>query len=293
MIEQILGVVLPVFSIAVIGYLWARLRQPFDNATVSSLVMMIGSPCLIYSSLTSNAPEAENLARVAGSALLAITGSALLGWIMLRFLGLSRRTYLPALTHANSGNMGLPLVLMAFGEEGLALGMAFFFVSSVSQFTLGISLASGHFQVSQLFRQPVVWAVVVVLLVLNTDLKLPAWFDATAQILGGLTIPAMLLMLGTSLATLNLSALKQSLGISALRLILGFTMGLTAIAVFDLSGVLAGVVILQATMPAAVFNYVFAERFGGEHDKVAAVVLQSTLMSVLILPFLVGFALSF
>ena len=103
----------------------------------------------------------------------------------------------------------------------------------------------------------------------------------------------MLLMLGTSLANLNISAVREPLSVASLRLVLGLGLGLLAIWLFDLEGMLAGVVLLQATMPSAVFNYVFAERYNREPDEVAAVILQNTLMSVITLPMLVAWALTF
>ena len=233
------------------------------------------------------------LAQIVIAAVIVLVGGLVIGWCALKLLGWPISTFLPAMTHANTGNMGLPLVLLAFGETGLALGIAYFFVNSISQYTVGIAISSGTFHPRQLFAQPVVWAVLVVVFVLLTDYQAPRWFNATAQILGGLTIPAMLLMLGTSLARLRLTALRQTFAVSVLRLLLGLGLGVLAIWLLELEGILAGVVLLQSVMPAAVFNYVFADRFGQQPEKVAAVVLQSTLMVALALPLLVGAAFRF
>ena len=143
MIAQIFSVVAPVFAIAGIGYWWAKREQPFDHATISSLVMMVGSPCLIYSSLTTNAPDFATLTTMAAAAAFTILGSVVIAWIFLKVTGWQIPTYLPALVHPNGGNMGLPICLLAFGEMGLALGMAYFFVNSISQYTLGLSISSG------------------------------------------------------------------------------------------------------------------------------------------------------
>lgn len=292
MLQEVLTVVTPVFVIAGIGYAWVKRDLPFDNPTVSNLVMMIGSPCLIYSSLTTHTPALNDLLFMVGAAVFSIVGALCLAGAILKLLGWPITTYMPSIVHANSGNMGLPLVLLAFGEEGLALGMAVFFVNSISQFTIGYSIASGTFDPTRLLRQPVIWAVLIVLCVLGFDLQPPRWLDETARLLGGITIPAMLLMLGTSLARLNLSSIRQTLAISVLRLGLGFALAVAAIEVFGLSGIAAGVVLIQFSMPSAVFNFVFAEQFNRQPDKVAAVILQSTLLSILSLPFLVAYALS-
>ncbi len=108
-----------------------------------------------------------------------------------------------------------------------ALGMAYFFVNSISQYTLGLAISSGHFHPAQRLKQPVIWAVLVVVTVLATDVSMPRWFNATTSILGGLTIPAMLLMLGTSLANLNIAAVRETLSIAAPRLGFGFGFGLS------------------------------------------------------------------
>ena len=293
MISEVLTVIAPVFIIAGLGYFWVKRELPFDNATISSLVMYVGSPCLIYSALTSNAAETAALGMMGASAFLVILMSLIFSWVFLKIAGWKLTTYLPALIHPNCGNMGLPLVLLAFGQEGLALGMAYFFVNSISQYTLGMAISSGHFDIRQLMKQPIIWAVIFVLTVILGDFQMPKWFNSTTSILAGLTIPAMLIMLGTSLANLNVASLKETLTISFLRILLGLGLGLLVIEMLSLSGIMAGIVLLQSAMPSAVFNYIFADRFNRESDKVAAVILQSTLISALSLPLLVAWVISF
>ena len=279
--------------IAGLGYFWVKRELPFDNATISSLVMYVGSPCLIYSALTSNAAETGALGMMSISAFIVILMSLIFSWVFLKIVGWKLTTYLPALIHPNCGNMGLPLVLLAFGQEGLALGMAYFFVNSISQYTLGMAISSGQFDIRQLMKQPIIWAVIFVLTVILGEFQMPKWFNSTTSILAGLTIPAMLIMLGTSLANLNIASLKETLTISFLRILLGLGLGLLVIEMLSLSGIMAGIVLLQSAMPSAVFNYIFADRFNRESDKVAAVILQSTLISALSLPLLVAWVISF
>ena len=293
MISEVLTVIAPVFIIAGLGYFWVKRELPFDNATISSLVMYVGSPCLIYSALTSNAAETAALGMMGISAFIVILMSLIFGWVFLKIAGWKLTTYLPALIHPNCGNMGLPLVLLAFGQEGLALGMAYFFVNSISQYTLGMAISSGHFDIRELMKQPIIWSVIFVLTVILGDFQMPQWFNSTTSILAGLTIPAMLIMLGTSLANLNIASLKETLTISFLRILLGLGLGLLVIEMLSLSGIMAGIVLLQSAMPSAVFNYIFADRFDRESDKVAAVILQSTLISALSLPLLVAWVISF
>ena len=114
MIYEVISVIAPVFIIACIGYFWVQRSLPFDNATISSLVMYVGSPCLVYTSLTNNQAATDELGLMAIAAISVILSGLLLGWIFLKIVGWKTTTYLPALIHPNCGNMGLPLVLLAF-----------------------------------------------------------------------------------------------------------------------------------------------------------------------------------
>ncbi|MCZ6643159.1 MAG: AEC family transporter [Gammaproteobacteria bacterium] len=289
--EQIATVIAPIFIVTGIGYLWVVRGMSFDNETISNLVMMVGTPCLVFSTLTSIDIDLKTFGQVVLASVSIIGSCIVLGWVLLKLTRLPVNTYLPALIHPNTGNMGLPLVLLAFGEPGLALGISYFFVNSVSQYTLGMGISSGSFHPLQLLKQPIIWAVLLVFIVRGAELTVPVWIASTTEILGGLVIPAMLLMLGTALARLHLVDFRQNMVIALSRLGFGLATGLFAIWAFDLSGTIAGVVFLQAAMPVAVFNFIFAERFNRNPEKVAAVILLSTLISFATLPLLVGIAL--
>lgn len=291
MLSQIFSVIAPVFLIAGIGFLWAKRGMPFDNTTISTLVMNVGSPCLVFSSLTRIHLEGSAFTSVLLASVGILLGALVLGAGLLMLLRQPMRTFLPSLVHPNTGNMGLPLALMAFGDTGLALGISYFFVNSVSQYTLGLTISSGRFSPAQLIRQPIIWSVAFALLVRQADIAVPGFLANTTQIVGGLVIPAMLLMLGNSLASLKIAGLGVASIIAVARLALGFGLGLAMISLLKLEQDVAGVVIMQATMPAAVFNYVFAERYSQQPEKVAAVILISTVISFLTLPALVAFAL--
>ena len=188
--------------------------------------------------------------------------------------------------------MGLPLVMLTFSDAGLALGIVVFFVHSLAQHSLGLAVSSGSFEPRVLVRQPIIWAVILSCIALVGDIAIPAWLSNTTNLLGGILIPAMLLMLGTSLARLAMSDLPLALALAVARLILGITAGLFMIWLLELEGIAAGVLFLQASMPVAVFNFVFADRFNRDPEKVAAAVLASTLITMAALPLLVAFSLA-
>jgi predicted permease len=90
---------------------------------------------------------------------------------------------------------------------------------------------------------------------------------------------------------LKLQSLKWSVFFSVARLAMGFCVGLLLCWIFNLSGAMRGVVMVQSTMPSAVFNYLLALTYNREKESVAGVVVCSTLISFLTLPLLLWFLL--
>ena len=288
----VLGVVLPVFLCAGVGWVWVHLGQSFDRGQVSRLISDVGAPCLVFSSLVGFDPGSEQIAQMAGAALLVLAGSAVVAWPILRASGLPAHTFLPPVVFGNAGNMGLPICLFAFGEEGLALAVCFFAVTAITHFTLGVLVWSGHASPAEWLRTPLVYAVVAALSVLGTDVALPVWLTNTTTLLGGFTIPLMLLALGASLHELRVADLRRSLALSVLRLGLGLGLGLAVAAGLGLEGEARAIVIILSAMPVAVFNYLFAERYGRRPQAVASLVVLSTLLAFVELPFLLGWLLA-
>lgn len=291
MFAKIFTVIAPVFTVVGVGYFWARLNQKFDAETLTNLVLKLATPCLIFSSLTRLDISLATVGQMALAATLGLIIAAGVGWGVLKYLHLSHSTYLPSLMHANSGNIGLPLVLMAFGEEGLAMGVSYFIINSISQYSIGYGISAGAFSFSRLLQQPLNYAIIISLLVLGFNLSVPEWIGNTTELIGGLVIPALLLVLGHSLSQLKITDLGLSFKLALVRMVLGVFMGFLIVWGLKLEGPQAGVVFLMFTMPVAVFNVVFAKHFNRSPEKVAGVVVLSTLLVFAFLPVFVWIAL--
>lgn len=292
MLAQLSDILLPVFALAGIGYGWHKLGIPFEREFVTRVVLNVSGPCLIVDTLSQLAlPIGDFVGMVAASAALFVL-TVVASWIVLHAAKLSIRSYLPALGIGNTGNLGLPLCLFAFGQEGLALAVAVYVTNSVGQFTLTPLLQSQASPWRTLATTPVVYGALIGLLLMVTEIELPIWTGETVGLLGSLMIPLMLLALGNTLGELRVKRLNFSLGWGAARLALGFAVGHVVAWIFGLEGVAMGVIVLQATMPAAVFNYLFAARYNRAPDDVAGIVLLSTFLSALTMPLLVAYVLS-
>jgi len=290
-IIELLTIIAPVVICAIIGYVWCRKGLSFDVEQVTTLVTYIGTPCLVFATLTTVEIEQSAFTQMALGTAVSIIGFGVFGAIILRIFRLHLPTYLPPVVWANMGNMGLPLCLFAFGQEGLALAITYFAVDVVMLFTIGVAVSAGTFSLSRLLKLPFIYAVAAALVFMLTDMEVPRWIANTTNLLGGFTIPLMLIMLGVSLASLKIASLKRATAISVLRLVLGFAVGWAVTYIFDMEGAARGVMILEAAMPVAIYNYLFAMQYDREPGEVAGMIVISTVLSFLSLPALLLFVL--
>ena len=222
---------------------------------------------------------------------VAMFAMGVLGWIMLRSFKLDIPTYLPPLIFPNNGNMGLPLCLFAFGQLGLALALGSFMVMMIATFTVGLLLVSeGGWgdRFKDMARQPVIHSMIIALAMLVTGTHLPRWIDNTVTLIGGFAIPLMTITLGVSLATLKIVTLGRSFGFSIARIFGGLALGWLSCWLLNVEGVSRSVVLLQSAMPVAVFNYLLALRYDRNPQEIAAMVVISTLVAFVTLPFLLA-----
>ncbi len=291
MIQQLAGILLPVFIVTGVGYFWSRLGMPLERNSVTSLVLNVATPCLVLDSVSKLALPVSEFYTMLASAAALFVGAATLGLVLLRAFDLPALSFLPSLTFGNAGNMGLPLCLFAFGNPGLGLGAAVLLVAVVTQFTLAPVLQDRRPALRALFTTPVVYGSAIGVFLLVTGHRLPPWLDTTVGLLADIAIPLSLLTLGFSLAELRVERARISIALGAARLAIGFGVALTVAEIFGLEGVARGVLIIQGGMPTALVCYLFSARYDRDPEDVAGIVLVSTLLSAVTLPLLVSFAL--
>ena len=291
MLYDIFAIIAPVFICAMIGYIWVKQGHAFETSFISNLVMNVGAPCLIFSTFMAIDLDREAFLTMASAAFVCMVIFGVVGYVILRLFKLDQRAFLPSQIFPNVGNMGLPLCLLAFGDEGLALGLTYFTVNIVFGFTVGIAISSGAMSFRELLRNPMFWTVFITVGLVFAGIESPDWLYNTTDLLGGLTIPLMLIALGVSLARFKITSLKRSISLSAMRLGLGFLTGNMIAMLMGLEGVARGILIMQCSMPVAVFAYLFAMRYDRQPEEVAATVVISTIMSFALLPALLWYVL--
>ena len=289
MLERILGIILPVFSIIAVGYFWGRRVQP-DMGMVNRISMNVLAPALIFSALSSKSFDVFGDAPLILGSIGIVLGSGLLAWPFAKLLHQDPRTFVPPMMFNNCGNMGLPLAVLAFGEQGFGPMVALFVVSNLLHFTLGAWIIDHHARFGRLLKNPMVWSTIAGFLFAVLQPPLPDWLGVTFKMVGDGLIPMMLLSLGVRLTAIDW-------GDARLGVVGGLVCPLTGLA---MAGILApflgltpmqtGLLFLFAALPPAVLNFMVAEQYRQEPGKVASIVLVGNVMSVIFIP--IGLAIA-
>lgn len=286
MIFKILSVIAPVFVCAGIGFVWGRAGRPFDTRMVGGLALNLGMPCLAFSTLTKLKVSPDAFVTMAGAYALALACFLVVGLIVITLLRLPAHSYLPVFTASNTGNMGLPLCLFAFGPQGLAFGICIFVMSSVFSFTVGWSIYAGRAAADVFYNNPLIYAVALALLFMITGMEPPVWLANTTSLIGGLAIPLMIISLGVAIANMRASGARVVILISVVKLLVGFSVGYGLATMLGLEGAARGALIIECAMPVAVHNYMFAQRFNRNTSDTASMILISTAIALSCLPLL-------
>ena len=291
MYSQLFSIIAPVLICAGLGYAWARTGAEFDREFVTRTVMNFGAPCLVFRGITGlELPPGDFFAVMLAGGLVML-GCALIGGIVLRFLGLSLRSFLGPVVYGNVGNMGLPLCLFAFGDSGLGLGAAIYLLASSTHFVLMPLFQGRQAAWKTLVTTPIIYAAALALAVVLSGAALPAFATNTIELLGGVAIPLMLLAMGHALAGFKVQQAGTAVLITVLRMGIGLAIGFLVVWGLGLTGIPRGVVLIQSVMPVAVFNYLMSARYGRHPDDVAGSVLISTLTAFLVLPLILAWAM--
>ncbi len=288
MFAELFAVMAPVLIAAAIGYGWARSGQDYPTEFVTRIVLNVSTPCLVLSTLSRTEVDVQAFSGVALACVLVSLLMAVIGLLLARACGQDWRVIVPAYLFPNSGNMGLPVALYAFGESGLALAVAFFLMLSVGHFSVGMLLSGAERSLRRLILHPIMLSLALALLMLVFDFQLPRWLANTTSLLGSMAIPLMLVTLGVSLARIRVEHLGMGLLLGALRILCGAAAGWLVAAALELPLLSQAAVVMQSAMPVAVFNYLFAVRGNRSPELVASLVMCSTLLSFALIPLLLA-----
>jgi len=279
-----------VFAIVGIGYVYGRFRR-IDLTAANQINMAVLLPALIFSVLSAKNFQIGQYGTLATGAALVMLGSGFLAWPVARLMGIPAKTFVPPMMFTNSGNMGLPLAVFAFGEAALPAAVVVFIVENGLHFTLGTWLMDRRAHWLEVLRQPIVIATLAGIAFSLSGLTLPAPLPATIELLGQASIPLLLVSLGTRLTDIDLREWRLGLLGAIACPVTGVLMVLILTPFLRLVPGEQALLILFGALPPAVLNFLVAERYRQEPSRVAAIVMIGNLGAVVSVPLALAYAL--
>jgi hypothetical protein len=283
MLQQLLDIIVPVYGIVLVGFLYARRHAP-DLAVANRLNLEVFTPALLFDVLAAKDFQLTAYLPLAAGGSAIVLGSGLLAWLASGALRTPPRTLVPPMMFVNSGNMGLPLAVLAFGEPALAAAVVLFMVENLLHFTVGVRILDPKAHPSAMLRMPLVLACLLGIGASLTGLRPPAAVAEGIHLLGQVAIPLMLFALGARLTEAHLGQWRAGLLGALLRPALGLVLVLPLLWLLPLPGDQPALLVLFALLPPAVLNYLFAERYGQQPQVVAAIVIWGNLASLVVIP---------
>ena len=291
LILTVFQIVAPVFILAAIGFTWVKIGWSYEIEFVTRLAMTLSVPALIFVALMKANISADTLSNLFLSSLIAYLFLALIFWITGKIFKLNMATYWAPLIFGNTGNLGLPLAMFAFGEVGLGYAVVVFAVMAIGSFSIGVWMVSGGGSLNKVFKEPMVWATLLGALFLIQGWHTPKWATNTLELLGQMAIPLMLITLGVALARLKMNLISRAIILSILKLCVSVGVAWIIGIYFELNDIAFAVLVMQIATPVAVTSYLLAQKYGADANEVAGLVIASTALSVFALPVLLGILL--
>tara|TARA_R110002049_G_scaffold124387_3_gene279791 strand:+ start:2914 stop:3795 length:882 start_codon:yes stop_codon:yes gene_type:complete len=287
----VLNITAPVFILGAVGYVWVKLGFEYRVEFVTRLTMTLSVPCLIFVALMKAKIDPTALAALSIASFVAYAIVSVAFIVILKLRGLSFSTYLAPLVFGNTGNLGLPLALFAFGEAGLSYAVVVFAVMAILSFTIGVWVVSGGGSLMRVVKEPIVAATVLGALFLWQGWSTPVFLTNALELIGQMAIPIMLITLGVAVARLETRDMGQAVWLSVLKALICAAAAWFAARWMGLAPVPTAVLIVQISTPVAVTSYLLAEKYGTEAQPVAGMVVASTILSVITLPLILAFVI--
>ena len=292
---KLFEVLFPVFLSIGIGYWYGKKDAKFDINFITTFSGNIGLPCIIFYSLTFSDIDFDIFLKFSVLTFVYVGIFSIIGLIVLKLLNRDIVRLLPPLILPNTGNMGMPLCLFAFGIQGLAIATAITSTILVLHFSLGILLASRKFSIQPLIKCVPVYAIIFSLFFVYYKIPAPKFLENATFLIGYSAIFLVLVSLGVALSKLKVFSFKETLIYSLIRVLIGPIIGFAFVKYLNLTGVEAGVMFIQASMPSAILTYLVAEMYSPKDitDSIASTVALSTFLSLFTLVLIVFLALKY
>jgi len=285
---NLLNIILPTLTVIFIGYLLGKITK-MDMSAIVNIVFYVGLPALTFVSMLDKKIVLLDAAKIWAAALMIMFGCGIVAWIVFKITRQKHSGLYIPISIMNTVNIPFPLIYLVYGSEGLFAATLFYIPNILLLFSLGVYIASGkHWKESimEVSKVPTIYAAVAGLIVNLLNVAVPELVVKPLSFIGMMVIPLVLLVLGYNLSAIKITSVLTTLLASFLRLGVGLLFGFLTVNLFNLTGVLRSVIILDSAMPAAVNSSIIATKYKNEANEVSSVVFVTTIASLVLIPFL-------
>ncbi|WP_028304256.1 AEC family transporter [Oceanospirillum maris] len=290
LIEKLLLTVFPLFLVVAIGAFYGRWKHT-DISAANRMNMDVFVPALVFSVLADKSFDMVAYHDLALASALVVLGSGIILLPLIKLLGWNLKTFIPPMMFNNTGNMGIPLIVLAFGESALPAAVMVFIVEMLLHFSIGLYILDHKTKLSAMLKMPVVQATILGFAFSIMGWSLPESIAIPMDMLGQISIPLMLFTLGVRLLSVDLSDWKMGLTGAILCPLSGLLMAWAATFIWTFDSQQLAVLFIFSVLPPAVLNYMIAEQFNQEPARVASIVLLGNFASVITLPLVLAWVL--
>ena len=254
----------------------------------SDLLVYFVVPCMIINSYLTEFDDNifKNILYALGlSILLLVVGFAITFLLSFKLKGDNVPIVRFGCMFSNAAYMGFPLIQALFGSEGLIYASAFVTAFNIFLWTLGYSIVSRTFDlkaiVKKIFTTPAIISVFIGLLIFIAGIPLPDIISQPISYAAAINTPLSMFITGMIIAA---SPIKNMFNNKLVYFAIIVRMFIAIFKIFNISGMVADVVIILEACPCASISSVFAVQFGYDEDVAAAMVVLTTFISIITLP---------
>lgn len=279
----VIDTTLPLFILILIGFIIGKIKK-VDIQNFIDFVIYIASPFIIFTSIVDSTINISEFNIIILAASLIYIVTIIIAYVGLWLTKSKKNELLIPMVIGNTGYVGFPVALFAFGIEGLSRAVVFNIMSGIFMFSWGVYVFNKKNEIKEIFKLPLIYAIGVALIINFFQISIPKLIFTPIEMIGMTTIPLSLLILGYKLNEFKITSLPIAISSSLFKFIIGFGIAVMIVKIFSITGIVKDIIILQSIMPAAFNSITLSEKYKRDTPLLSSVVLLSTLMSLVVIP---------
>ena len=283
MFQQVFAIVAPLFIIVCVGYLYGSRAEP-SMGTINRLIVDIFIPALIFHVMVDKDFYPSQYFSLMFGGCLVMFGSGLLAYILARVARFEWRSFVPPAMFSNWANLGLPLYVFSLGEAALGGGIMLVVIGNILCFSVGTYIYSGKLSCMQVIRTPIFLAVIIGAFINSLAISFPVFVTRPIDMLGQIAIPLMLFSLGVRLTRVTFNDSLVAIIMAIFCPVVVGCLEYLIIQFLPLSELHRNTLLLFGILPPAVVNFMLAEQYDNDPEKVASMVLIGNLVAIVSIP---------